>query len=56
MDEYQKGSREWGSKARKEDKPRCRALLKRALRKEPKELDPFDKCETGQCDFCNEVR
>ncbi len=31
MDDFRKGAKEWGSKARKEENPKCRAKLKRAL-------------------------
>lgn len=55
MDDYRKGSREWGSKARKEEKPKCRALLKRALRKEPRTPDPQNACDAGTCDDCNKA-
>ncbi len=31
MDEFRRGAKEWGSKARKEENPKCRAKLKRTL-------------------------
>lgn len=54
MDDFRKGSREWGPKARKEEKRKCRNRLKRLDAKEPRALDPANVCDAGTCDACRE--
>jgi hypothetical protein len=48
MDDYKKLSREWGSKARKEEGRARKARLKRATKKEPTE-EEFDTRELHEC-------
>ncbi len=63
MDEYKKGSHEWGSFDRKSEKRKCRQRLKRAAAKEPTEpevhpaeeaLTTHDSAERGYllCPWC----
>ncbi len=43
MDDFRKGSNEWGSKARKEENPKCRAKLAREVPKLLEDAMAVDK-------------
>lgn len=51
MDDFHKGAKEWGSKARKDENPKCRAKLKRQVPKllEEAKVELYDNCPCGGC-------
>lgn len=53
MDDFKRGAKEWGSKARKAEKRQCRNRIKRGTAKELEDA-PINACDAGTCAACHD--